>query len=93
MELARFAVVEAEVGHARRRIDAQIDTTHQFLALAESQDVAARACPSGLGMRNRDGQKVKVLLWLKRITRLDAIRFEQEVAALEGDCPRGHAAS
>ena len=90
MELARFAVVEAEVGHARRRIDAQIDTTHQFLALAESQDVAARAC-SGLGMRNRDGQKVKVLLSLKRITRLDAIRFEQEVAALEGDCLEANA--
>lgn len=90
MELARFAVVEAEVGHARRRIDAQIDTTHQFLALAESQDVAARAC-SGVGMRNRDGQKVKVLLSLKRITRLDAIRFEQEVTALEGDCLEANA--
>ncbi|MGI8960323.1 MAG: hypothetical protein ACR2IV_11300 [Bryobacteraceae bacterium] len=90
MELARFAVVEAEVGHARRRIDAQIDTTHQFLALAESQDVAARAC-NGLGMRNQDGQKVKALLSLKRITRLDAIRFEQEVTALESDCLEANA--
>ena len=90
MELARFAVVEAEVAHARKRIDAQIDTTHQFLALAESQDVAGRAC-SGLGLRNRDGQKVKALLSLKRITRLDAIRFEQEVTTLEGDCLEANA--
>ncbi|MFL6463540.1 MAG: hypothetical protein ACJ73N_03930, partial [Bryobacteraceae bacterium] len=71
LELARFAVVEAEVAHARKRIDAQIDTTHQFLALAESQDVAGRSC-GGLGTRNQEGQKVKVLLSLKRITRLDA---------------------
>jgi hypothetical protein len=85
LELARFAVVEAEVGHARRRIDAQIDTTRQFLALAESQDVAGRTC-NGLGVRSRDGKKVNALLSLKRITKLDAIRFEQEVTGLESDC-------
>ncbi len=85
MELARFAVVEAEVNRAQARINSRINTSAQFFALAESQDLAARACRSW-NNRTRDRGKVQSFVSMNRITRLDVIRFEQDVTGLESEC-------
>jgi outer membrane protein TolC len=85
MELARFAVVEAEVNRAQARITSRIETTRQFFVLAESQDLAERACRSW-DMRKHDRDKLQSLVSLNRITKLDVIRFEQDVTSLESEC-------
>lgn len=85
MELARFAVVEAELGHARARIKAQVETTAQFFALAEAQEAAWREC-SGWQLRKREGDKLQTLVAANRITKLDVVRFEQDVTSLAGNC-------
>jgi hypothetical protein len=90
LELARFSVVEAELGHARRRINAEIDTEREFFALAQSQDLAARTCKSWT-TRDHDRDKVQTLVASNRITRLDLVRFEQDLTMLESDCVEGRA--
>jgi outer membrane protein TolC len=85
LELARFAVVEAELRHGRRRIETEIDTAREFFVLAEAQDAAARVCGDSAN-RKRDREQIQVLLAANRITKLDAIRFNQALAALESDC-------
>ncbi len=85
MELARFAVVEAEVTRSQARITSRIEATKQFFSLAEAQDLTVRAC-SSLEARSNDREKMQSLISLSRITRLDVIRFEQDVNALESEC-------
>ena len=85
MELARLAVVEAELGHARARVRAQVDATAAFFALAESRQSAERACKTWAS-RGGDQDKVQTLVSLKRMTKLDSVRFEQDLTDLEGDC-------
>lgn len=85
MELARYGVVEAELGQARRRIVAEIEVTHKFFALAAARSAAAQHC-SAWSERSRDREGVHTSLSANRITRLDAIRFEQDAMALESEC-------
>lgn len=85
MELARFRVVEAELVQARRRINAQTEAARYFFALAEAEDLARRSCDSW-DRRNRDRGNIQTLVSLNRMTRLDMIRFEQDLTGLEGEC-------
>jgi outer membrane protein TolC len=84
-ENARFAMVEAEVRHARRRIDAQISATREFFALAEAQEASERTCAASKDATQEFG-RVQALLTSQRITKLDVIHFEQQAAAVKGDC-------
>ena len=44
LELAHFAVVEAELAHARLRINTEVETSRDFFMLAQSQDSVTRSC-------------------------------------------------
>lgn len=85
LELARFAVVEAELGRTRARLTSRIETTRLFFSLAESQVLAERTCDIW-NARTRDHDQIQTLVSLNRITKLDVVRYEQDITALESDC-------
>jgi hypothetical protein len=85
MELARLGVVEAEIQHASRRINAQIDVIHQFFILAQAQGLATQSCETW--QQEKAGrERVERLVALNRMTKLDVIQFDQEMIDLESDC-------
>src|SRR5579875_291534 len=85
MALARLGVVQAEVRHVGNRINAQIEATHQFFALAEAQELEQANC-AAWAEQNAGREKVKRLATFKRITKLDVARFEQDTISLESAC-------
>jgi len=85
LELARFALVEAEVGRAQAVIASRTETVEQFFAMAEAQELAASACRLW-DTRTRDRDKILSLVSQNRIIKLDVIRFEQDATALESEC-------
>ena len=85
MALARLGVVQAEVRHVGNRINAQIEATHQFFALAEAQELEQANC-AAWAEQNAGREKVKRLAAFKRITKLDVARFEQDTISLESAC-------
>src|SRR5579883_746998 len=85
MALARLGVVQAEVRHVGNRINAQIEATHQFFALAEAQELEQANC-AAWSEQNASREKVKQLAAFKRITKLDVARFEQDTINLASAC-------
>jgi outer membrane protein TolC len=92
MELGRLAVVEAEIGHARARLGAQMEATRQFFALAEARDLVAQACKTWRD-RSSGREKMETLIALRKMTKLDLIRLEQDTVALESACVEARAQS
>ncbi|MBV8551442.1 MAG: TonB family protein [Acidobacteriaceae bacterium] len=90
VELARMGLIQAEIGHARNRVNAEVNVTSQFFNLAEAQDLRKHNCDLW-GKRIADRQKVQTLVSFNRITKLDVVRFEQDLTALESDCVEARA--
>jgi outer membrane biosynthesis protein TonB len=85
MELARFGIVEAELGRARRRINVEVEATRHFFALAAAKEFASRSCQAWT-KRSSDREKLQKLISFKRLTNLDLVRFEEDLIGLESDC-------
>jgi hypothetical protein len=90
LALARIAVVDAEIRHANSRVNAEIESAHQFFALAEAREFAAISCAMWHD-QSSGREQLERFVSAKRRTRLDAIRFDQETAVLESTCVEARA--